>query len=259
MLKSSCSLFWSPLVALMFVFLSLLDLFKLCHHKRRCNHAGMRSGRHFSHRVNEFWENAPDDLAADSLTFNEILLPPLKKPPHTLINNTVFVCFSPVCPMGGGATRLYSALAQTLSSSSPLPLPPSYLEPQQPADTILDPDLCQVNPSLPVTAPHISMWSLYELLVVCRRGPLHVLPILPSCSGSATRPSGTDHVASRESSFTSVMEIAAPSGWCSGIFWPKVNFFMISDVCPVNSLTHTRANRATASESGNADVSKAGT
>lgn len=44
-----------------------------------------------------------------------------------------------VCPMGGGATRLYNALTQTGSSSFPLPLPPSH----QPADTNLDPAFFQ--------------------------------------------------------------------------------------------------------------------
>ncbi|KAK2815650.1 hypothetical protein Q5P01_026117 [Channa striata] len=48
-----------------------------------------------------------------------------------------------VCPMGGGATRLYTALSQTLSSSSSLPLPASHLEHHQPADSNLDPDFCQ--------------------------------------------------------------------------------------------------------------------
>ncbi|XP_037619396.1 nocturnin-like isoform X2 [Sebastes umbrosus] len=43
-----------------------------------------------------------------------------------------------VYSMGGGATRLYSALTQT-SSSSPLPLSPSH----QPADTNLDPAFCK--------------------------------------------------------------------------------------------------------------------
>ncbi|XP_034395648.1 nocturnin-like isoform X1 [Cyclopterus lumpus] len=50
-----------------------------------------------------------------------------------------------VCPMGGGATRLYSALTQT-SSSSPLPLPAS----PQPADTTLDPAFCQGQNTSPV-------------------------------------------------------------------------------------------------------------
>nr|XP_046259365.1 nocturnin-like isoform X2 [Scatophagus argus] len=45
--------------------------------------------------------------------------------------------------MGGGATRLYSTLTQTLSSSSPLPLPPSHLDPHPPVDTNLDPAFCQ--------------------------------------------------------------------------------------------------------------------
>ncbi|KAM4584722.1 nocturnin-like isoform 3-T3 [Odontesthes bonariensis] len=47
-----------------------------------------------------------------------------------------------VCQMGGGATRLYRNLTQTLGSrGSPLPL--SYLDPHQPAVTNLDPDFCQ--------------------------------------------------------------------------------------------------------------------
>ncbi|XP_057700175.1 nocturnin isoform X2 [Corythoichthys intestinalis] len=49
--------------------------------------------------------------------------------------------------MGGGATRLYSTLAHTLSSSGGsshrVPLPLAHLERYQPADTNLDPDLCQ--------------------------------------------------------------------------------------------------------------------
>ncbi|XP_061685926.1 nocturnin isoform X2 [Syngnathoides biaculeatus] len=49
--------------------------------------------------------------------------------------------------MGGGATKLYSALAHTLSSSGGssrrVPLPLTHLDPYQPADTILDPDFCQ--------------------------------------------------------------------------------------------------------------------
>ncbi|XP_061535562.1 nocturnin isoform X2 [Phycodurus eques] len=48
--------------------------------------------------------------------------------------------------MGGGATRLYSALAHTLSSSGGssrrVPLPLTHLDPYQPADTTLDPDFC---------------------------------------------------------------------------------------------------------------------
>ncbi|XP_023277972.1 nocturnin-like isoform X2 [Seriola lalandi dorsalis] len=48
-----------------------------------------------------------------------------------------------VCPMGGGATRLYSTVTRAFSSSSPLPLPPSHLDPHQPADTNLDPDFCK--------------------------------------------------------------------------------------------------------------------
>lgn len=46
-----------------------------------------------------------------------------------------------VYPMGVGASRLYSSLTQTLSSSSPLPLP--HLEPRLPLDANLDPDFCQ--------------------------------------------------------------------------------------------------------------------
>ncbi|KAM9314914.1 nocturnin isoform 2-T3 [Pholidichthys leucotaenia] len=46
--------------------------------------------------------------------------------------------------MGGGATRLYSTLTQTISStSSPLALPPAHLDPYQPTDVKLDPDFCQ--------------------------------------------------------------------------------------------------------------------
>lgn len=45
--------------------------------------------------------------------------------------------------MGGGATKLYNALTQPLSStSSLLPFPSSHLNPQLPAFTKLDPDFC---------------------------------------------------------------------------------------------------------------------
>lgn len=53
--------------------------------------------------------------------------------------------------MGGGATRLYTSLTQTLSSSSSLPLPPSHLDPHPPVDTNLDPAFCQVTLSLLLT------------------------------------------------------------------------------------------------------------
>ncbi|KAM9857544.1 nocturnin isoform 2-T3 [Aulostomus maculatus] len=45
--------------------------------------------------------------------------------------------------MGGGATSLYSSRAQTCSSS--------HLDPYQPADTTLDPDLCQLQTEFPVS------------------------------------------------------------------------------------------------------------
>ncbi|XP_042340943.1 nocturnin isoform X1 [Plectropomus leopardus] len=51
-----------------------------------------------------------------------------------------------VCPMGGGATRLYNALTRALSSSSPLPLPSSH----QPVDTNLDPAFSQEQEASPV-------------------------------------------------------------------------------------------------------------
>ncbi|XP_077574856.1 nocturnin isoform X1 [Stigmatopora nigra] len=46
-------------------------------------------------------------------------------------------------PMGGGATRLYSTLAHTLSNSHRVALPLALLERDQDTDTTLDPDLCQ--------------------------------------------------------------------------------------------------------------------
>ncbi|XP_023189485.1 nocturnin-like isoform X1 [Xiphophorus maculatus] len=56
-----------------------------------------------------------------------------------------------VCPMGGGATRLYNTLTQTFSgSSSPLSIPPSYLSPHQPALTNLDSDFCLQQKSAPI-------------------------------------------------------------------------------------------------------------
>ncbi|XP_041839229.1 nocturnin-like isoform X2 [Melanotaenia boesemani] len=56
--------------------------------------------------------------------------------------------------MGGGATRLYGTLTQTLdSSSSPRSLPPSYLDPRQPAVSNLDPDLCQQQKGSSVYPP----------------------------------------------------------------------------------------------------------
>ncbi|KAM7418525.1 hypothetical protein PAMA_015911 [Pampus argenteus] len=59
-----------------------------------------------------------------------------------------------MCPMGGGATRLYGALTQTLSSSSHnLPRPPSHLDPHQPVDINLDPDLSQGQKGSPVCPP----------------------------------------------------------------------------------------------------------
>ncbi|KAF7663151.1 hypothetical protein LDENG_00216860 [Lucifuga dentata] len=48
-----------------------------------------------------------------------------------------------VYSMGGGATRLYNALTQTSSSSSPLSLHQAQLNSQQPPDTNLDPAFCQ--------------------------------------------------------------------------------------------------------------------
>ncbi|XP_029950917.1 nocturnin-like isoform X1 [Salarias fasciatus] len=47
-----------------------------------------------------------------------------------------------VCPMGGGATRLYSSSSSS-SSASPLPLPPPHLDPHQPPHPNLDPDFCK--------------------------------------------------------------------------------------------------------------------
>lgn len=48
--------------------------------------------------------------------------------------------------MGGGATRLYSALTQTSSSDSdPLSLHQGRLNSQQAPDTNLDPAFCQVS------------------------------------------------------------------------------------------------------------------
>ncbi|KAM4594201.1 nocturnin-like isoform 1-T1 [Fundulus diaphanus] len=59
-----------------------------------------------------------------------------------------------VCPMGGGATRLYSTLTQTFSgSSSPLSIPPSYLSPHQPSLTNLDSDFCLQQEDSPPTCP----------------------------------------------------------------------------------------------------------
>ncbi|XP_029367268.1 nocturnin-like isoform X1 [Echeneis naucrates] len=56
-----------------------------------------------------------------------------------------------VCPMGGGATRLYSAVTRALSSSSSaVPLPPSHIDPDQPAGTNLDPEFCQEQRASPV-------------------------------------------------------------------------------------------------------------
>lgn len=63
--------------------------------------------------------------------------------------------------MGGGATRLYSTLTQTLSSS-PLPLPPSHLDPLPPANINLDPAFCQVTPSLLLTVQEVC-------IVICLR------------------------------------------------------------------------------------------
>ncbi|XP_037327394.1 nocturnin-like isoform X1 [Pungitius pungitius] len=59
-----------------------------------------------------------------------------------------------VCPMGGGATRLFSPLTQS-SSSSALALPP-------PADTNLDPAFCQGQKASPLCPP-----SPAELLQQC--------------------------------------------------------------------------------------------
>nr|XP_057924596.1 nocturnin-like isoform X1 [Doryrhamphus excisus] len=53
-------------------------------------------------------------------------------------------------PMGGGATRLYSTLAHTLSSSPHAPLPLTHLDPYQPADASLSPDFCQERNGSPV-------------------------------------------------------------------------------------------------------------
>ncbi|KAM9770499.1 nocturnin-like isoform 1-T1 [Menidia menidia] len=47
-----------------------------------------------------------------------------------------------VCQMGGGATRLYGSLTQSLAP----PLPLSCLDPPQPALTNLEPDFCQRAP-----------------------------------------------------------------------------------------------------------------
>ncbi|KAM4603415.1 nocturnin [Polymixia lowei] len=57
--------------------------------------------------------------------------------------------------MGGGVTRLYSALTQTLSSSSsrPLPLSQHHLDPYQPTDSDLDPALCQERQGSSVCPP----------------------------------------------------------------------------------------------------------
>lgn len=62
--------------------------------------------------------------------------------------------------MGGGATRLYSTLTQSLSSSSPLALPPSHLDPHPPADSKLDPAFCQVPPSL-LSTVQVSQNKIY--------------------------------------------------------------------------------------------------
>ncbi|XP_061580638.1 nocturnin [Cololabis saira] len=58
------------------------------------------------------------------------------------------------CPMGGGATRLYSTLTQSLGGGSPAPaLPPSYLDPGQPDFTNLDPDFYQRQKGSTVCPP----------------------------------------------------------------------------------------------------------
>ncbi|XP_037112966.1 nocturnin isoform X2 [Syngnathus acus] len=58
-------------------------------------------------------------------------------------------------PMGGRATRLYSALAHTISSSDAsshrVPLPLTHLDPYQPADATLDPDFCQEQNGSPLS------------------------------------------------------------------------------------------------------------
>lgn len=66
---------------------------------------------------------------------------PLPNSPTHSLTHSLFL--SPVYPMGVGVSRLYSSLTQTLSSSSPLPLP--LLEPRLPLGTNLDPDFCKVT------------------------------------------------------------------------------------------------------------------
>ncbi|KAG7453344.1 hypothetical protein JOB18_009572 [Solea senegalensis] len=65
-----------------------------------------------------------------------------------------------VCLMGGGASRLYSAVTLSGSSRSSLPLPPSHLDSQS-ADTNLDPDFCKRGSTV---CPH----DPAELLQQCK-------------------------------------------------------------------------------------------
>lgn len=55
--------------------------------------------------------------------------------------------------MGGGATRLYSALTQTSQSSSPLSRHRAHLNSQQSPDTNLDPAFCQEQTEPPMYPP----------------------------------------------------------------------------------------------------------
>uniref|UniRef100_A0A1A8IXK6 Nocturnin n=1 Tax=Nothobranchius kuhntae TaxID=321403 RepID=A0A1A8IXK6_NOTKU len=83
-----------------------------------------------------------------------------------------------VCPMGGGATRLYTSLTQTFSSSSsPLPVPHSYLSPQ-PSLTNLDPDLylkgSPVCPLDPVELPQQCQEALKDRPLHFHRDFVHM-------------------------------------------------------------------------------------
>ncbi|XP_029296162.1 nocturnin-like isoform X1 [Cottoperca gobio] len=86
-----------------------------------------------------------DDLFSSLILFRGITITKKRNVLFSPSSHLTIFIFLSVFPMGGGATRLYSALTPS-HSSSPLPLPTSH----QTADTKLDPSFCQEQKGPPV-------------------------------------------------------------------------------------------------------------